>query len=135
MNAADASTMPRVNHAASVRFLETAFEPDDWVAILLKSYEQSSVAQRVGSVSWVQTERFQRWLRAMNARKFNVFVSVNAITAGRRSRTRDSIGAVRHLFLDADGDGPRVLSCIDGRRDLPSPSYVLHSSLNHVHVF
>ena len=71
----------------------------------------------------------------MNARRFNVFVSVNAIASGRRSRTRDAIGAVRHVFLDADHDGVRVLSRVEARRDLPSPSYVLHSSPNHVHVF
>ena len=93
------------------------------------------MAQRVGPVSWVQSERFQRWLRAMNARKYNIFVSVNAIASGRRSRTRDAIGAVRHVFLDADHDGAAVLSRVEARRDLPSPSYVLHSSPNHIHVF
>jgi hypothetical protein len=120
---------------APIRFLQTLFEPTDWVAIFLKSYERSMVAQRVGPVSWVQTERFQRWLRAMNAGRYNVFVSVNVIASGRRSRTRDAIGAVRHVFLDVDNDGPAVLSRIDARRDLPPPSYVLHSSPNHIHVF
>jgi len=127
--------MPGVDRAAPVRFLETAFEPDDWVAIFLKSYDRSDVAQRVGSVSWVQRERFQRWLRAMNSRKFSVFASVNAIASGRRSRTRDTIGAVRHVFLDADNDGSAVLSCVEARRDLPPLSYVLHTSPNHVHLF
>lgn len=127
--------MNAANHHAPARFLRTVFDPDDWVAIFLKSYVRSGVAQRVGPVSWVQSERFQRWLRAMNARTFNVFVSVNAIAAGRRSRTRDAIGAVRHVFLDADHDGAGVLFRLAARRDLPSPSYVLHSSPNHVHVF
>lgn len=117
------------------QFLGTVFDQTDWVAVFLKSYESSCVAQRVGPVSWVSSVRFQRWLRAMNARKYNIFVSVNAITSGRRSRTRDAIGAVRHVFLDADHDGTAVLSRVDARRDLPSPSYVLHSSPNHVHVF
>jgi len=117
------------------RFLDTAFEPQDWVAILLKSHESSSAAQRVGLVSWIRSERFQRWLRAMNSRRYSVFVSVNAITAGRRSRTRDAIGAVRHVFLDADDNGVAVLSRVEARRDLPPPSYVLHTSPNHVHLF
>ena len=97
--------MAAADRHAPIRFLQTLFEPTDWVAIFLKSYERSAVAQRVGPVSWVQTERFQRWLRAMNAGKYNVFVSVNAIALGRRARTRDAIGAVRHVFLDADHDG------------------------------
>lgn len=124
-----------IDRASPARFLRTVFEPTDWVAIFLKSYERSRVAQRVGPVSWIQSDRFQRWLCAMNAHKYNIFVSVNAIAAGRRSRTRDAIGAVRHVFLDADHNGMAVLSCVNDRRDLPSPSYVLRSSPNRVHVF
>ena len=126
--------MAGVDRVAPVQFLRTVFELEDWVAIFLKSYDRSGVAQRVGPVSWIQSERFQRWLRAMNARRYNVFVSVNAIASGRRSRTRDAIGAVRHVFLDADHDGPAVLARVEARCDLPSPSYVLHSSPNHVHL-
>ena len=62
-------------------------------------------------------------------------MSVNAIALRRRSRTRDAIGAVRHVFLDADQDGLGLLSRVEARRDLPIPSYVLHSSPNHIHVF
>lgn len=120
---------------APIRFLGIVFEPRDWIAIFLKSYAAGDVLQRVGPLSWVEGERCQRWLRAMNAHKFNVFVSVNAITPGRRSRTRDAVGSIRHLFLDADDDGPSVLSRIEARCDLPRPSYVLHSSPNHVHIF
>jgi hypothetical protein len=127
--------MTGVDPGAAGRFLETAFERRDWVAIFLKSYDKSGVAQRVGPMSCVQSERFQRWLRAMNSRRYNVFVSVNAIASGRRSRTRDAIGAVRHVFLDADHDGSAVLSRVATRQDLPSRSYVLHSSPNRVHVF
>jgi RepB DNA-primase from phage plasmid len=127
--------MAEIDRAAPLRFLKTAFEADDWAAIFVKSYETNHVAQRVGPVSWVQSDRFLRWLRAMNSRGYNVFVSVNAITAGRRSRTRDAIGAVRHVFLDADDDGVTVLARVADRRDLPPPSYVLHTSPNHIHLF
>src|SRR5688572_2403111 len=127
--------MAAADRHAPIRFLRTLFEPTDGVAIFLKSYETGAVAQRVGPVSWVQSERFQSWLRAMNARKYNIFVSVNAIASGRRTRTRDAIGAVRHVFLDADDDGLALLSRVEARRDLPIPSYVLHSSPNHIHVF
>lgn len=119
---------------APVRFLSRAFEPSDCAAIFLKSYERNLVAQRVGPVSWFRSQRFQRWLRAMNAHKFNVFVSVNAIASGRRSRTRDAIAAVRHVFLDADDDAASVLCRMKARADLPDPSYILHSSPNHVHI-
>ena len=125
----------KVDRDPPLRFLTIAFEPSDWVAVFLKSYETGRVAQRVGPLAWVRSDQFQRWLRAMNARKYNIFVSVNAITRGHRSRTRNAMGPVRHVFLDADQDGSAVLSEVAARSDLPSPSYVLHSSPNHVHVF
>jgi hypothetical protein len=127
--------MAAVDRKGPFQFLRSVFEPTDWIAILLKSHDGRGVAQRVGPLSSVASERFQGWLRAMNARKYDVFVSVNAIASGRRSRTREAIGAVRHVFLDADDDGSKVLSCVDARRDLPPLSYVLHTSPNHVHLF
>jgi hypothetical protein len=64
-----------------------------------------------------------------------IYIGVNAIAPGRRSRTKEAISAVRHVFLEPDHDGERVLATIAGRSDLPTPSYVLHSSPNRVHVF
>jgi hypothetical protein len=42
---------------APVRFLNTAYNASAWVAIFLKSYESSRVAQRVGPLSWIRTGR------------------------------------------------------------------------------
>ena len=127
--------MARVDRDAPVRFLRTVFEPTDWVAIFLKSYDRSrrgpTCRTRV-----VGPERTVSTVAAGDERpEYNVFVSVNAIASGRRSRTRDAIGAVRHVFLDADHDGHAVLARVEARRDLPRPSYILHSSPNHIHVF
>jgi hypothetical protein len=127
--------MPGVDRSAPLRFLRTAFQPDDWVAVFLKSYETGRVVQRVGQLSMVVTPRYQAWLRSQNARRYNVYVGVNGIAPGRRSRTREAIGAIRHVFLEADHDGPHVLAAVRDRRDLPPPSYVLHSSPNRLHVF
>ena len=38
---------------APLRFLRTAFQPDDWIAVLLKSHETGGTAQRVGPVSLI----------------------------------------------------------------------------------
>jgi hypothetical protein len=127
--------MAVLDRCAPLRFLTTAFQPDDWIAIFLKSYETGRVAQRVGPLDWVMNQRFQAWLRFKNLSGFNVYCAVNAIAPWNRKRTRESIGAVRHVFLEADHDGPVVLARIAARSDLPEPSYVLHSSPNRVHVF
>ena len=119
---------------APLRFLHAAFRPDDWIAVLLKSHDTGGTAQRVGPLSLITNPKFQAWLRAENARRFSVFVSVNAIRPQRKARTREAIGDMRHVFLDADRDGPSVLAAIAARPDLPPPSFVIHSSPNRLHV-
>jgi hypothetical protein len=130
----NAALAPGIDLAAPLQFLRTAYEPDDWIALLLKRYETAEAVQRVGPVALFQRGRLQSWLRMMNARRFNIYVSVNAITAGLRTRTRDSIGAIRHVFIDVDKDAPGMLANIDTRPDVPPPSYVLRSSPGKVHI-
>lgn len=64
-----------------------------------------------------------------------MYVSVNAIQPGLRTRTKDAIGTIRHIFLEADHDGPRLLAQIGGHDDLPPTSNVLETSPGRVHVF
>ena len=75
----------------------------------------------------------QARLRHMNARGWNVYVSVNAYRPGR-SRARDAVSTVRHLFLEEDRDGPGLLAALSTRADLPPASYVLHSSPGRLHA-
>ena len=110
------------------------FEADDWVAVFLKAYDTGHTCQRVAPVAMFAEPRWQLWLRAMNVHRFNVYVSVNALTPGRHERTKESVHAVRHVFLDADHSGPDVLRHVEGRHDLPSPSCVLHTSPGRIQV-
>lgn len=126
--------MVQIDPNAPSRFLAIAYEPDDWVAVLLKSHETGETAQRILPVSAVAASRFQAWLRFKNAARWSVYVSVNAVTPGR-SRSKDAIAAIRHVVLDVDRDGPRVLRHLEGRRDLPQLAYVLRTSPRRCHVF
>lgn len=124
----------QVDRDAPLRFLRAAFMPEDWIAVLLKRHDTGEAVQRVGPVAMVLDARFQSWLRFKNARRFDVFVSINALTPGRRSRTRESVTAVRHVFLDADKEVDRVLRQIEHRSDLPTPSFIVRSSKGRAHV-
>jgi hypothetical protein len=116
------------------RLLKIAFEPDDWIAIFLKAHDTGLVSQRIAPVAMFYEPRWQAWLRVMNAHRFNVYVSVNAMTPGRRQRTKEAVRAVRHVFLDVDRDGAELLSALPGRHDVPCPSYVIHSSPGRMHL-
>ena len=127
--------MPDFACVEPVCFLQTCFRPNDWIAVFLKNYENGRVAQHIGPLSWAMSDHVHAWLHAMNDRRFNVFCSVNAVTPGGRSRTRDAITAIRHVFLDADHNGPGVLARVAARADVPAPSYVLTSSPGRLHIF
>jgi hypothetical protein len=116
-------------------FLQAAYLRDDWVAVLLKSYESRRTVQRVAPLCVAMSSPFQAWLARENRAGVNVYCSVNALRERTASRRRTAIRAIRHVFLDADHEGPAVLAAIAARRDVPPPSYVLHSSKSRVHVF
>lgn len=129
------TTMPAIDRPAPLNFLRAAYQPDDWIAVFLKSYETGQISQRVDPVGRVAEQRFQSWLRWRNLLCWNVYVSVNAIAPHSRSRTHDAVAHVRHVFVEADQDGPEVLASRATRRDVAPPSYVLHSSPGRVHLF
>jgi len=123
------------NSCADVeRYLRRHFEPDDWVALLLKSCAGDASLQRTGSLAWAGRPRVLEWLLTQNTARFDVYVSVNALACGARSRARHDVAAIRHLFLDVDDDGPKVLREIERRPEIPAPSYVVHTSPGRVHV-
>jgi hypothetical protein len=122
-----------IERCAPVRFLQAAFAPDDSIGVLLKTYRTGQVVQRIVPVTTATSDRFQAWLRHMNAHDWNVYVGVNAYRPGR-SRAREAVAHVRHLFLEEDLDGPGLLATLSTRPDLPPPSYVLHSSPGRLHV-
>jgi integrase/recombinase XerD len=70
-----------IDRDAPLRFLRTAYAPDDWVAVLLKSHDTGGTAQRVGPLSLIAHPRFQAWLRAQSVRRFGVYVAWNWISA------------------------------------------------------
>ena len=125
--------MLSIDQCAPVRFLQAAFASDDSVGVLLKTYRTGQVIQRIVPVASAISDRFQAWLRHMNAHSWNVYVGVNAYRPCR-SRAREAVAHVRHLLLEEDLDGPGLLATLSTRPDLPPPSYVLHSSLGRLHV-
>jgi hypothetical protein len=120
--------------AEPLRFLHNAFEPNDLIALFVKSYTTGRVAQRTDPLSLVLSTRFQAWLAKENHAGVNIYVGVNAIRPRSTTRRRSAIATIRHVFLDADHDGEHVVAVIRARRDLPPPTFVLHSSPDRVHV-
>src|SRR5438309_12073871 len=95
--------------------------------------------------NWRLAERDSIWksgmrmnLRGRESRtsRFHIiYASVNVIRPGVRARTKSAIGAIRHLFLEADQDGAGVVARLASHPAMPTPSYLLESSPNRVDIF
>ncbi len=118
----------------AAQFLRTCFARDDWTAFLLRNVDNGGAVQRIGSLAWACRGDVLNWLRTRNAAHSDVYVGVNALAAGAHSRTRRDVAVVRHVFLDVDQNTQGVLRQLERCRNLPPPSYVVHTSPKRAHV-
>ena len=113
---------------AGSRYIRENFEPTDRLAVVLLNKQTSAVVQRLGSAERIASPEFQAWLRHMNAERNEVYISMNALHEGARGRTKDDIGAIRHIYLDFDENGTAAVQKLLEREDLPTPNYLVNSS-------
>ena len=107
-----------VDTEASIHFLRTAYEPDDWIAVFLKSYETGQTLQRVGPLSLFLEPKVHAWLRAMNARSGSMSTSsVNAVTR-RAAHAHEGRDRSRPAHLPRSRRGRPASSW---RRSRPAP--------------
>ncbi len=122
--------------AAYVRAL---YEPDEHFALLavgrVPGFE--AVRQRIVTAGAFVGEGYQGWLRHLNARGYDLFVSMNPIAPARGQREKSDVVAVRRLQLDLDRSGAsslaRVLEDVGADR-LPQPAAVIRSSHHNYQV-
>jgi hypothetical protein len=104
------------------------FREDDRLAVVLIQKSTGAVAQRIANVDQITSDKFQSWLRYMNSRRHEVYVSMNALNPDAHGRTKADVAAVRHVFLDFDKGGPEAIRALQAREDLPTPNHIIQSS-------
>jgi len=110
------------------RYLHENFEPSDRLAVVLIQKETHRVIQRVAATKKIAEPEFQAWLRHANARKFEVYVGMNPVKEDCRTRTKESIAAIRHIYLDFDDSATAAVQDLLKRDDIPEPNYLLNTS-------
>ena len=108
--------MVSIDQCAPVRFLQAAFGPDDSIGVLLKTYRTGQVIQRIVPVASAISDRFQAWLRHMNAHGWNVYVGASPGTLSLQNtsplplnQTWIQSGSVSAGRPAGDGQGPNFL--------------------------
>ena len=120
--------MTTMNREISVSYIRDNFEAEDRIAIVLLNKRSGAVLQRVASAERIAAPEYQAWLRHMNARKYEVYISMNTLKAGTHRRTKNDVDLIRHIYLDFDEQGTAAVEALLERDDLPAPNYLINSS-------
>jgi len=103
-------------------------EPDDQVAVLVRNRTRQQTMQRILAAETIASAHFQAWLLAQNRSGADIFIGMNPVKGGARSRTKEDIREVRHAYLDLDEDAGASLQAIRTTGDVPAPNFVLDTS-------
>ena len=123
---------PAESTASARGFIRALYGEGDLVAVLaVGRAEPKRVHQRIAPARDVAADRFQRWLRHLNAQRHDVYLGMNPIRAGTRGRHKGDVAEVRRLQVDLDKAGPeslRRLLADAAAGHLPQPAIVVRSS-------
>ena len=86
-------------------YIRDNFRSDDNVALVLLNKQTGHIQQRIATVSKIASHPYQRWLRHMNASRYEVYISMNTMKPEARGRTKSDVEEIRHIYLDFDADG------------------------------
>jgi RepB DNA-primase from phage plasmid len=129
------NTSSQKRHIGAPEYLRASFEPSDRLAILIRNPHRHETIQRLAMAARIAEPSFQEWLHFKNGREdFDVYVGMNALKPGARTRTKNDILSIRHLYLDLDHEGPASLAAIEQSSLVPRPNYVLSTSPNKFQV-
>jgi RepB DNA-primase from phage plasmid len=117
------------NDLGAREYLVTVFEPSDRLAILMRNRERQATLQRITTAGRIAEPSFQDWLHFKNDREgFDVYVGMNPLRPEARTRTKEDIHSIRHLYVDLDHEGAKSLVSIEQSKLVPGPNYVLTTS-------
>jgi hypothetical protein len=123
----DAKT-PRRDIGAQ-EYLGGTFQPSDRLAVLVRNPQRGETVQRITTAGRIAEPSFQEWLHFKNDREgFDVYVGMNPLKPIARTRTKEDILSIRHLYVDLDHDATKSLASIQQSNLVPRPNYVLYTS-------
>ncbi len=109
-------------------YIKTNYEPADYVAVLIHHRAKNDTIQRVNTAEAIASDKWQAWLRHINANGYDVYISQNTLNGDSPHRRKQDVAAIRHVYLDLDQDGDQALKAIQASTQLPPPNFVIDTS-------
>src|ERR1700691_4337519 len=120
--------------STAAEFLARCFAPDETIALLIRRESPNKTLQRIAPLEHALAPRYLGWLAHENSIGANIYVAANPLRSGSRQRTKECIGAVRHLYLDLDTDGEVRLASIRASPAVHTPTAILSTSLGKYQI-
>jgi RepB DNA-primase from phage plasmid len=121
-------TGPIPRPLSASRYVLALHRPEDRVAVLVLNRARRQTMQRILRAEDVAAEAFQEWLREQNKSGADIFIGMNPLRNHSFGRTKESIGEIRHVYLDLDEDAVASLRAIRTSGEAPLPNFVLDTS-------
>jgi DNA primase RepB-like protein len=114
---------------SAVEYLRTNFRPSDRLAVLVRNRNRGETIQRIATSTRIAEPAYEEWLQFKNEKEScDIYIGMNTLKPEARSRTKEDIETIRHLYLDIDHDGPAALAKIQQSNLVPPPNYTLNTS-------
>jgi RepB DNA-primase from phage plasmid len=113
----------------AVEYIRTNFHPSDRTAILVRNAGSREALQRIATSERIIAHSFQEWLQHKNDKEScDIYLGMNTLKSEARTRTKEDIQTIRHLYLDIDHEGPAALEKIHQSNLVPEPNYTVNTS-------
>jgi len=110
-------------------YIRTNFHSSDRLAILVRNRNRGETVQRITTSARIVEPAFQEWMHFKNEKEScDIYVGMNTLKPEARTRTKEDIQTIRHLYVDIDHDGPAALAKIQQSNLVPSPNYTVNTS-------
>src|SRR5260370_20309709 len=114
---------------SATEYIRTNFHSSDRLAILVRNRNRGQTVQRITNVARIVEPAFQEWMHFKNEKEScDIYVGMNTLKPEARTRTKEDIQTIRHLYVDIDHDGPAALAKIQQSSLVPSPNYTVNTS-------
>jgi hypothetical protein len=114
---------------SAAEYIRTTFHSSDRLAVLVRNRSRGETIQRITTSARIVEPPFQEWMHFKNEKEScDIYVGMNALKPEARTRTKEDIHSIRHLYLDIDHDGPAALAKIQQSNLVPMPNYTVNTS-------
>ncbi len=119
-------------------YITDMYHPDDLVALVLVSRdEEAKTQQRIWSAKKAASKEVHKWLKYSNSHGYDIYIGMNPLQPGSRTRNKEDVQEVRRVYADLDEDGGTKLKellqdSFSGK--IPKASYIINTSPDRYQV-